>query len=75
MDYEHIRVATDGAVATITISREQVRNALSQATTNEIFAALQALEADLAIRAIVVTGAGERAFVAGADINELRALG
>jgi enoyl-CoA hydratase len=75
MDYEHIRVATDGAVATITISREQVRNALSQATTSEIFAALQALEADPAIRAIIVTGAGERAFVAGADINELRALG
>jgi enoyl-CoA hydratase len=74
VSYENIVVATDGPVAVITISRERVRNALSQATIAELDAALRAVEADPALRVAVITGAGERAFVAGADINELRAL-
>jgi enoyl-CoA hydratase len=74
MSYEHIRFETDGPIALITISREKVRNALNQATIAEIAAALRAVEADHALRVAILTGAGERAFVAGADINELRAL-
>ena len=74
MAYENILFETDGAVATITINREKVRNALNQATVGEIYAALHEVEADAALRVAIVTGAGERAFVAGADINELRAV-
>lgn len=74
MSYEQIRYEIDGPLALITISREKVRNALSQATIAEIHSALQAVEADPALRVAIITGAGDRAFVAGADINELRAL-
>lgn len=74
MSYEQIRYAADGPVAVITIAREQVRNALSSAVVGEIYAALEAVERDDAVRVAVVTGAGERAFAAGADIGELRAL-
>jgi enoyl-CoA hydratase len=74
MSYAQIRFETDGPVALITIAREQVRNALSGAVVAEIFAALRAVEQDDALRAVVITGAGDRAFAAGADIGELRAL-
>ncbi|HWQ15967.1 MAG TPA: enoyl-CoA hydratase-related protein [Roseiflexaceae bacterium] len=74
MPYAHIRFATDGPVAVVTIAREPVRNALSDATIAEIFAALQAVEGDGGLRVAVLTGAGDRAFAAGADIGELRAL-
>jgi enoyl-CoA hydratase len=74
MSYEQILFERDGAVATITINREPVRNALNVATQNEIFAALREVEADPQLRVVIITGAGEKAFVAGADINELRAL-
>jgi enoyl-CoA hydratase len=73
MPYENILFDHDGAVATITISREKVRNALNGATIAEIGAALAAVEADTALRVAILTGAG-KAFAAGADINELRAL-
>jgi enoyl-CoA hydratase len=72
--YEHILLTQDGGVATITINRERVRNALSQATVAEIRGALEAAEADDSVRVVVITGAGEKAFAAGADINELRAV-
>jgi enoyl-CoA hydratase/carnithine racemase len=64
-------VARDGAVATITVNRPAVRNALNDATLGAIDAAVAALEADPAVRVILLTGAGDKAFVAGADINEL----
>jgi enoyl-CoA hydratase len=74
MSYEHIIFERDGAVATITINREKVRNALNAATRAELFAALHEVEADDGLRVVIITGAGDKAFVAGADINELRAL-
>src|SRR5687767_5116289 len=74
MSYEHILFERDGAVATITINREKVRNALNVATRAELFAALHEVEADDGLRVVIITGAGDKAFVAGADINELRAL-
>ncbi|GAB4131186.1 MAG: enoyl-CoA hydratase-related protein [Roseiflexaceae bacterium] len=74
MSYVNIRYHHADAIATITIDRPQVRNALSQATIAEIDAALRIAEADAAVRVVIITGAGEKAFVAGADINELRAL-
>ncbi len=66
-----VLVARDGAVATLTIDRPAVRNALNDATLGAIDAAFVALDADPAVRVILITGAGDRAFIAGADINEL----
>ena len=73
MPYEHILFERDAAVATITINREKVRNALNQATTEEIYAALREIEEESGLRVAIITGAGDKAFAAGADINELRA--
>jgi enoyl-CoA hydratase len=71
-----VLVARDGAIATVTINRPAVRNALNDATLGAIDAAVAALDADPEVRVILVTGAGDRAFIAGADLNELsRAVG
>jgi enoyl-CoA hydratase len=59
-----------GAVSTLTINRPKALNALNAAVLAELHRHLSALAADHAIRAVVLTGAGERAFVAGADISE-----
>jgi len=74
MPYEHLLVETDGAVATVTVNRPKVLNALSAATLTELGEAMRALQADASVRAIILTGAGGKAFVAGADINELATL-
>jgi enoyl-CoA hydratase len=60
-----------GAVAVVTIDRPEVRNALDIPTLLELEGAFTALEGDDGVRAIVVTGAGDRAFVAGGDIGDL----
>jgi enoyl-CoA hydratase len=59
-----------GRVATVTINRPEKRNALNQETRTGIIAALDALERDAAVRVVIVTGAGDKAFIAGADIAE-----
>lgn len=59
-----------GRVATVTINRPEKRNALNQETRTGIIAALDALERDPAVRVVIVTGAGDKAFIAGADIAE-----
>lgn len=74
MTYENLQLNRDGAVATITISRERVLNALSNATIKELLAALQDIDADNNVRVVIITGAGQKAFVAGADISEFRAM-
>jgi enoyl-CoA hydratase len=72
--YETILYEPDGAVAMITLNRPSVLNALNVALVRELAEALAAAEADPAIRAVVLTGSGDRAFAAGADISELAAL-
>ena len=71
MTLTHLLVARDEAVATITVNRPDRLNALNAATIDELRSALLELRHDDAVRAIVITGAGEKAFVAGADIAEL----
>jgi enoyl-CoA hydratase len=68
-DLQHILVERDGAVATITINRPKVLNALSMATLDELRRAILALKYDDGVRAIILTGAGDKSFIAGADIN------
>jgi enoyl-CoA hydratase len=74
VSYDNILLETDGPIATITINREKLRNALNSATIAEIGAALDQVERDDGLRVAIITGAGDKAFAAGADINELRAL-
>jgi enoyl-CoA hydratase len=74
MTYEMLRVERDPAdspVAVITLNRPEVLNALNAATIADLGHAFDALAGDESVRAIVLTGAGEKSFVAGADINEL----
>ena len=74
MSFDNLLIDRDQAVAIVTINRPKVLNALNTQTLDELRRAMLDLQHDEQIRAIVVTGAGEKAFVAGADINELAAL-
>ena len=70
-DYTNLTVERDGAVAIVTVNRPKVLNALNAATLEELRSLFTAFQGDDTVRAVVITGAGEKAFVAGADINEL----
>ena len=74
MSFENLLVDRDGPVALVTINRPRVLNALNSQTLDELRRVVLDLKQDEGVRAIVVTGAGEKAFVAGADINELAVL-
>ncbi|HEX59527.1 MAG TPA: enoyl-CoA hydratase/isomerase family protein, partial [Methanomicrobia archaeon] len=69
--YELIMYEKKDGVATITLNRPKVLNALNSKILREIQDALQDAEADESVRVIVITGAGDKAFSAGADIPEL----
>ncbi len=71
MAYENLIVDQDGGVLVITINRPKVLNALNAATLAELMLALEAAASNDSVRAVVLTGSGEKSFVAGADINEL----
>ena len=73
--YDNILVEVEGGVATLMINRPEVLNALSAETTRELGEALDTLAADAGVRALIITGAGDRAFVAGADIGVLSTYG
>jgi len=75
MSYSNISFeAGDDAVALITVNRPDKLNALNRDTMGELSDAFACVRGDAAIRGVIVTGAGEKAFVAGADIKELAAL-
>ena len=74
MPYERLLVAIDGAVATVTVNRPTVLNALDAATLTELGDAMRVLQAETSVRVVILTGAGAKAFVAGADIGELATL-
>jgi enoyl-CoA hydratase len=74
MTFDNLLYERDGAVAVLRFNRPKVLNALNGATLRDLEAAIDALGGDDEVRAIVLTGSGEKAFVAGADINELAVL-
>jgi len=72
--FDNLLLAREGHSALVTINRPQVLNALDARTLAELGRAMEELRADASVRVVIVTGAGEKAFVAGADISELAAL-
>lgn len=73
--YEFLRVERKEQIAVVVINRPDKLNALNGATVGELDAAFRTLAEDEDVRGVVVTGAGEKAFVAGADIAELAKMG
>ena len=71
MSVDNLLLERDGAVAVITINRPQVLNALDTPTIDQLRRAVLELTHDSTVRAVILTGAGEKSFVAGADIHEL----
>ncbi|MBI1920035.1 MAG: enoyl-CoA hydratase/isomerase family protein [Geobacter sp.] len=74
MDFKNLLIETAAGVATLTVNRPESLNALNSEVLTELASALYQLEYDPAVRAVVLTGAGEKAFVAGADIKEMAAM-
>jgi len=74
MELKHILYQVADGVATITINRADVLNALSAVTVRELDQALAAASSDESVRVLILTGAGEKSFVSGADISELAGL-
>jgi enoyl-CoA hydratase len=73
MSFDNLLLERDGGVAILTINRPKVLNALNSQTLDELRRAILELKGDDGVRAVVLTGAGEKSFIAGADINELAA--
>ncbi len=71
MTFDNLLVETRDGLAIVTVNRPDKLNALNGKTVTELDAAFQALGADESVRGVILTGAGEKAFVAGADIGEL----
>src|SRR2546425_13084057 len=70
-DYQYIIVERNEPVGVITLNRPKELNALNFSVVSELANALEELDRDQTIRSIVITGAGEKAFAAGADIKEM----
>ena len=68
---ENLLLESHDGVAVVTINRPKVLNALNAQTLDELRRTILTLKHDIAVRSVIITGAGEKAFIAGADINEL----
>ena len=69
--FENLLLTREGAIALVTINRPQVLNALDSSTLDDIRRAILEIKQDATIRCVILTGAGDKAFAAGADISEL----
>lgn len=74
MNQENLQLETDGGIAVVTINRPQALNALNPATLQELQQVFDALAADDKVQVVILTGSGEKAFVAGADIAAMQSL-
>jgi enoyl-CoA hydratase/carnithine racemase len=71
VSFENLLLEKDDAVAVLTVNRPKVLNALNTQTLDELRRAILEVKHDAAVRVVILTGAGEKSFIAGADINEL----
>jgi enoyl-CoA hydratase len=71
MEFKNLLIETSDDIGTLTINRPQVLNALNSEVVRELECALYELDLNASVKAVVLTGAGEKAFVAGADIKEM----
>src|ERR1700736_3875652 len=71
-NFENLLVEQKDSIAYVTINRPKVLNALNMATMSELRAVFTQLKDDRDVRVVILTGAGEKSFVAGADIGELQ---
>jgi enoyl-CoA hydratase len=74
MTYENLTVEIKDRIARVTVNRPKVLNALNDRTIREIHAAFTSFKEQAEVGAVILTGSGEKAFVAGADINELAVM-
>lgn len=74
MSFENLLLEKDGHIALVTINRPKVLNALNADVLNELDLVMDQLEADEDVRVVIITGAGEKSFVAGADIAYISKL-
>ena len=74
LSLENVSYAKKGAIAYVTLNRPKVLNALSKRTWEDLRAAFENARDDAAVRGVILTGAGDKAFIAGADISELTHL-
>jgi enoyl-CoA hydratase len=74
MEFTNLIFTIEDGVAIITFNRPKALNAMNSATMNELYEAVSICEKDDAIKAVILAGAGDKAFVAGADISEMANL-
>ncbi|MCO5384961.1 short-chain-enoyl-CoA hydratase [Desulfosporosinus sp.] len=72
MNYTNLLLEKNGAVAVLTINRPKALNALNSDTLKELSAVLDELGSDSSVKAVILTGSGEKAFIAGADISQMK---
>lgn len=72
MEYQYFRCARSEGIAILTIDRPEVRNAMNNQCWTELTALIQEIDADPDVRVAILTGAGEKAFISGADVSTLR---
>jgi len=73
--YNNLIVERDGAVVIVTMNRPKALNALNHETVLELDEVFKSLEADTTVEAVIITGGGDKAFIAGADISEMVNIG
>jgi enoyl-CoA hydratase len=74
MEYENLLYAVEDSVALVTVNRQEKYNALNRGVIGDLEQCVGEIERDVSVRVVILTGAGEKAFVAGADISELAVL-
>ncbi|MEI6703540.1 MAG: enoyl-CoA hydratase-related protein, partial [Deltaproteobacteria bacterium] len=71
MEFKNLLLETADGIATLSINRREALNSLNSAVLAELECALYELDLDASVKVVIITGAGEKAFVAGADIKEM----
>ncbi|MCF7811555.1 enoyl-CoA hydratase/isomerase family protein, partial [bacterium] len=71
MNFENIEYSVEDSIAIVTINRPKAMNALNSETLTELDNAFKAIETDNNVLGVIITGTGDKSFIAGADISEL----